>query len=81
MIKKEGIAIAGGYGLMDLLDMFGKEGGAIAPEQLTTLLQTIDIKTMFVLAAILWYFRSEKKEKPLELTDVICPFAPIEREL
>lgn len=73
MVKTEGITIAGGYAILEFIQSFGQDGGAIAPEQLTELLKYINLPTVFVIGAILWFFRKEKEEKS-EKKEFVCPY-------
>ena len=73
MVKKEGVTIAAGYGLLEFLQSFGNDGGAISPALLTELTKYVNLPTIFILGAVLWFFRSDNKEETCQ-DKFECPF-------
>ena len=71
MIKREGITIASVFAALNVVQSFGQDGGALSPESLTTLSETIDMPTVFIVGVILYLYRNDKAEKK----EFTCPYA------
>jgi hypothetical protein len=70
MVKKEGIAIAGTFGMAEFLEVMSKEGGIISPDFLNAL-GGLDFKLLVLIGVFLYVFRERKTPSG----KYICPYA------